>query len=59
MRKHRKLLIATAAAAAIAATGVTAASASPAAPRAAFGTEYVQIMSTAAVGDGAGEPEGD
>ena len=47
MRKHRKLLIATAAAAVITATGVTAASASPAAPRTASGTEYVQIMSTA------------
>jgi len=47
MRKHHKLLLAAAAAAAIAATGVTAASASPATPRAAAGTEYVQIMSTA------------
>ena len=47
MRKHHKLLLTAAAAAAVAATGVTAASASPATPRAAAGTEYVQIMSTA------------
>ncbi len=47
MRKYCKLLLAVAAAAAIAATGVTAASASPPAPRAASGTEYIQVMSTA------------
>ena len=52
MRKHHKLLLAATAAAAVAATGVTAASASPATPRAASGTEYVQIMSTAS-GSGA------
>ena len=53
MRKHYKLLLAaTGVTAAIAATGVTAASASPAAPRAASGTEYIQVMSTAPAAPG-------